>query len=45
MKSRIVLAREAMGLSQAEPGAKPGIHPGTLNGYEKGNIIYPSIWL
>lgn len=36
-ESRIVLAREAAGLSQTELAAKLGIHPSTLNGYEKGN--------
>lgn len=37
IKSRIVLAREAAGLSQAELASKLKIHPSTLNGYEKGN--------
>lgn len=36
-ESRIVLAREAAGLSQTELASKLGIHPSTLNGYEKGN--------
>lgn len=36
-KNRIVLAREAAGLSQTELASMIGIHPSTLNGYEKGN--------